>query len=402
MKNVYTILLLLSAMTVHAEKIIFNDDITNSADITGDAEIDFVNGDIRVTTLGDYSIIDNEDEPVILGFYPSDFDIAIGGSISVNWTVAFASSCTAQTTSGASTWSGNKTSVNGSHSQSGVTVTQLPAQLRLECFNAGGASQVRTISLTQQSTGGGGGSPVINFFTVDNQSNSAVVSPPGTATIAWDADNVTSCTAGSSPTVTGWTGSKNASGSQQVTFSQDATVTLTCGTASRNVNVDFNENSSCSSSVYPPGLNRVSGTYAEYNDGLNFGEDTNVTFELSINNDQFAALSGVNMNSNTRRRITFTAPPTQQFFDQAMIAVSECPGDFTDSGTVCTRVVTNNSGLFFSTRPADVDSPFNFCVLDPTKTYYFNYVTSPSPYTTAPTCQDGSRCTFFYSEGVMN
>jgi hypothetical protein len=282
-------------------------------------------------------------------------------------------------------------------------VSQLPATLQLSCTNAGGATETRTIGLTEQSGGGGGGgggSPVINFFTVDNQSPSAVVAPPGTATIAWDADNVSSCTASANPALAGWNGSKSATGSQQVTFSQDGSVSISCGAAgSRTVNVDFNENSSCSTSVYPPGLTRLSGTYEQYNDQSSFGTDTDASFELSIQTSQFAALSGVTLQSNFRRRIVFTDPPTQQLMSQGMIAVSECPGD---SGALCKFVVDNNSTVFFSTRPEDVNSPLNYCVMDPTKTYYFNYVTSPSPYTTQPSCQSGTTCTFFYGEAVLN
>jgi len=403
MKNVCLILLLISVQAVNAEKIIFSNN-NDEANITGDAEINFQTGDITVTTDGDYSIIDNTNETVILGFYPSDYDIAIGGSITVNWTVAFASTCVADTISGVSTWNGGKTAANGSHSQSGVSVSQLPATLRLQCSNAGGATETRTIGLTQQSTGGGGGSdPVINFFTVDNQANNAVVSPPGTATIRWEAENVSSCTASANPALAGWSGAKTISGQQQVTFSQDGSVSITCGTAgTRTVNVDFNENSSCSTSVYPPGLTRLNGTYQQFNDGSDFGTDTDASFELSIQTSQFAALSGVTMPTNLRRRIVLTDPPTQQFMTQGMIAVSECPGDFTDSGATCKIIVDNNSTVFFSTRPADVSSPLDFCVLDPAKTYYFNYVTTPSPYTTLPTCQSGTTCTFFYGEAVLN
>jgi hypothetical protein len=402
MKNVYLLVLLLCVPAVQAEKIIFNDDPTNSADITGDAQINFQNGDITVTTDGDYTIIDNENEPVILGFYPSDYDIAIGGSINVNWTVAFATSCTASTTSGNTTWSGSKTANTGTNTQSGINVIQLPSTLRMECFNAGGASQVRTFTITEQSGGGGGGSPVINFFRVNNQSNNATVTPPGTATISWDADNISSCSANSTPTVTGWTGSKSATGSQSVTFTQDATVTLTCGTAVSTVNVDYNENSSCSSSVFPPGLNRLDDPYTDYNDGFAFGASTNASFELSINTDQFATLSGVSLPSNFRRRLQFVPPPTQTFFEEATMSISECPGDFTDGGALCKWTVFNNSSIRFSTFASDVGSPFNYCVLDPSKTYYLNYVTSPDPYVTAPACESGNRCTFFYSENAVS
>lgn len=401
MKNVFLLVLLFSFQVVQAEKIIFNDDINNSADITGDAQINFQTGDISVTTDGDYTIIDNTNEPVILGFYPSDYDVGIGTSITVNWTVAYAASCSATTTSGATTWAGVKSSATGNNSESSVTVTQLPATLRMECSNAGGAPVARTFTITQQSTGGGG-SPTIEFFTVDNQSTSAVVNAPGTATIDWDTQNVSSCTATSTGNVTNWAGSVGTSGPRTVTFSGNTTVTLTCdSTVNRSVAVTYNENSSCTNSVFPSGLSRVSETYAENNDNAPFGTSTNVDFELSLNTNQFATLSGVQVPSNFRRRIGLVSPPTQQFIDQGTISVSECPGDFTVSGAACIINVTNNSEFRISSRPADA-SDSRYCVLDPTKTYWFNYVTSPDPYNQPPTCQGGgTRCTFFYKENAL-
>jgi hypothetical protein len=401
MKNVYLILLLMALNAANAEKLIFNNN-GEEVDITGDAQINFQTGDISVTTVGDFSIID-ANTPVILGFYPSDYDITIGSSITVNWSVAFANTCTASTQQGNTTWSGSKTSDNGSYSQSGVSVTQLPATIRLTCSNNAG-SEVKDIVLTEQTGGGGGGSPTINFFRVGGQSNNATVTPPGLATISWDADNVSSCTASATPAVTGWSGTQAASGSRQATFTQDAVVTLTCSTATRNVNVTYNENSSCDSSVYPSGLNRVNSTYAENNDNFNFGESTNATFLLDVGNSQFATLSNFSYpQSNARRRVVFAPAPTNHnLMDVSTISVSECPGDFTNGGATCLfENVHNQSTLFFSTRSSDIGSAF--CVLDPAKTYYINYVTSPAPYSISPSCASAGDqvCAFFYSESAL-
>ena len=185
----------------------------------------------------------------------------------------------------------------------------------------------------------------------------------------------------------------------------DTTLTVTCDNpqfamVSTALEVHM-EQSTCSNTIYPPGLSIVTGAYANYNDGFDFGTTTNASFELTLSTNQFAALSGVSLPANFRRRVVLTDPPTQRLIEQATISVSTCPGDFTESGAVCLMVVDNSSNLFFSTRPEDADHPINFCVLEPDTPYYINYVTSPSPYTNAPNCQGSNSCTIFYSEAAM-
>ncbi|MFC3195281.1 hypothetical protein ACFODZ_13595 [Marinicella sediminis] len=160
----------------------------------------------------------------------------------------------------------------------------------------------------------------------------------------------------------------------------------------------------CTTEVYPPGLARVDGVYANYNDGVEFGNSTNVTFEANIAISTFLTLSEFSFDQpDTRRRITLvTAPTNYDPIEAGTISVSTCPGDFSQTAE-CVFNVTNNSTLFFSTRPSDAGSPFNFCILDPTQSYYINYITTPDPYNQAPNCANGAQsCAFFYSEAVMN
>jgi len=203
-----------------------------------------------------------------------------------------------------------------------------------------------------------------------------------------------------------WTGS----GSRQLTtpvIDRDVTVTVTCENrqmdqVSQSLAVQLAPEN-CSNSVYPVGLNPRAGDYAAYNDGFEFGTSTNTSFLATISVNEFLALDGISLPADTRRRFIFAEAPTQLLLNVSTISVSLCPGDFTDSDTICKYQVSNNSDLFFSTRPADASSPIPFCILDAGTRYYINFVHSPSPYTTAPSCQSGtSSCTFFGAERAIS
>ncbi|WP_223787063.1 hypothetical protein [Marinicella meishanensis] len=398
MRNVLLLTLVMFFQSTHAEKLIFNNN-NEEVEITGEAQIDFETGDISVTTVGEHLIVDsNDDTPVILGFYPSDYDITLGSSITVNWSVAYATSCAASTTAGTSTWNGVKNANNGSWSQSGITVSALPAILTLDCQNAAGTSTVKQFTITEQTGGGGGGgNPAITFFRVNSQSPNATVN--GTASVSWAASNVSSCTASASPAVAGWAGSKALTGNQSVNFTQSGTITLTCGSQVANVNVTFNANSSCSPTVYPAGLERVEKVYTEINDGQPFGVSTNTDVLEDIGIGQFLSVSGFSLNqTNFRRRIVFEQAPTNhRLMENATISVAECPGDFSETAQ-CVKAVNNFSNMFFSTNPAD--NPALYCLMDKDTVYYFNIVLSNDPYNVTPECNNPVHevCAIFYTE----
>lgn len=191
----------------------------------------------------------------------------------------------------------------------------------------------------------------------------------------------------------------------------DTSLTLNCVQASDlsihslTVHITVTGGLNCTSALYPPNLNRVNGVYSQYNDGFNFGVSTNTSFELDIVNTQFYALSGFSLTGdnplNVRRKITLADAPTQRQIDQSTMSVSECPGDFSNTATCVIPISTTlpNSVVRFSTVPSD--NPAIYCILDPAKTYYVNFVNSPDPYNTPPSCRIGhSACTVFYSEGL--
>jgi len=141
--------------------------------------------------------------PTITSFTATPASIVQGATSTLAWQTQNATACTAS-----SAWSGNK-AVNGSQSvQPSATATYT-----LTCQNAAGqtASRQATITVTPP--------PVITSFTATPTS----IAPGGTATLAWQTQNATACTA-----VGGWTGQKATSGSQSVQPSATTAHTLTC------------------------------------------------------------------------------------------------------------------------------------------------------------------------------
>ncbi len=157
--------------------------------------------------------------------------------------------------------------------------------------------------------------------------------------------------------------------------------------------------SACTSAIYPPNLLIEDGLYSEFNDGYPFGQSTNTNFIADISTNEFLSLSGFNLTTpNTRRRIVSeVAPVNYNPMDQGTISVSRCPGDFSETA-VCRFVVNTFSVLLFSTNQND--DPGTYCILDPAKTYYINYVMSADPYVELPTClnQAHQSCAIFYIE----
>ena len=385
-----------------AEKLKFSNN-NQQVDITGNAQIDLLTGDVTVETVGTHII--TPQPPVILGFYPNDYDVALGDNITANWTVVNADSCTASVTSGlvqGSGWTGSKSAVSGNRSQTGLTIAQLPSTLSLSCQNSLPSEVVKTFQITQQ-TGGSTTNPEINYFRVNGLNNSATVNLPGTATVSWGSTDTTSCIATNTGSVVGWTGALATTGSKQITVSANTQLTLTCNGEVANFNITYSGSSSnCTTSVYPPGLTLETYTYQSINDGFGFGEDNNTDVVVNISNNRFAAISGFGSSqTNFRRRMDFVSPPTNyNQASQTTVAISECPGDFSNTA-ICSKVVSAFRSMKFSTNPAD--NPAIYCILDPTKTYYMNVVNSEDPYNIAPYCTNSahSTCAIFYTESVQ-
>lgn len=225
--------------------------------------------------------------------------------------------------------------------------------------------------------------------------------------LQYTVENATSCI-GSRGTLSWQTSHPSSDGAHFINISsitQNTSFTLNCSnsgigaSSSLSVSMTVDGNSTCSTSMYPPGLTRVNNTYQSVNDGFEFGVTTNTDVTLNISTSEFMTLSGFNLPFiNFRRRIDFVSAPTNfNTMRIASVSVSECPGDFTGNA-VCTKSIENFRSMRFSNNQAD--NPLLYCILDPTKNYYINFVHSESPYSESPSCNDSqdSICAVFYTE----
>ncbi len=405
--NVFILLLLCT--NTYAGKLIFSNN-NEQVDITGDVTIDNQQGNVTVTTAGGDYLIVGDDQPVILGFYPDDYEIVNGSTIQANWTVVNADDCVATTPSGSSSWSGPKASIDGNNQEAGVSINQLPSTLSLACSNSNG-SVTKSFQIVAQPVTSTG-NPSIDTFTVNSQPAFVTVSSENNiANFEWSASDVSSCTASASPALAGWNGTKAITGSENIAITQTTTVTLTCDSvAPRNITINYSVGGdpNCAGVQFPTlSPNKVEMTYAEANDGFNFGESTGATLVESFRKDQFLALSGFFTNeTNYRRRIdNFTAPTNQRPAYGIYYSVSECAGDFSPSATCQGLMVPNVTSLFFSTRASDIGNA-TYCNLEVGKIYYLNFVhdVDPNDNGNQPRCAFPSdqSCAIFTSEIDIN
>ncbi len=143
-----------------------------------------------------------------ISFAPSPSSVVSGGSATLAWSAANATSCTA---SGA--WSGSKP-VSGSQSTGALSAT---ATYSLSCSGAGGsATQSTTVSVSKTPTA-----------SVALSANPSSIVSGASSTLTWSSDNATSCTASGA-----WSGSKALSGSQSTgVLKANSTFVLTCAGA---------------------------------------------------------------------------------------------------------------------------------------------------------------------------
>ena len=409
----FSVFIILLFSNVQAEKLIFSNN-GEEVDITGDVVIDNQFGNITVTTAdGDYLIVNDEDQPVILGFYPDDYEITAGQKIDVSWAVVNADNCEATTIpSGGSTWTGSKSAMDGMYAETNVSVTNIPATLRLTCSNSDPANTVVKQFDVELQPITDTGNPAMTF-TVNSQSSFVSISSESNlASFEWSSSDVSSCTASASPAVANWSGPKSVAGSQNITITEDTIVSLTCDSLpTKSVTIDYTEgvDPSCASVQYPPlSPNKVEMSYAEGNDGFNFGESTGATLVEAFRTDQFLALSNFYISeSNFRRRLSSFPAPTDQRPSYAMTySVSECPGDFSQSA-ICTGVVygTTTGAIKFSTRSSDINDS-SFCSMVKDKKYYLNFVHDfdPNNNSVQPRCgfETDNACAVFTSEIDIN
>lgn len=129
-------------------------------------------------------------------------------------------------------------------------------------------------------------------------------------------------------------------------------------------------------------VNKASGgsscpTVADVNYDLSISSDTNQTFRLASLKTAAIKFSGLRTRPIVSANVTYPAPgenPPNGF----QFAVSQCPGDFTNSqGSGC---------VAFSPRASATLAFGSACTLDPTKKYYLN-VRFVNPSTGASTCK---------------
>ena len=143
--------------------------------------------------------------PPTISLSANPTSVASGGTTTLSWTSANATSCVA---SGG--WSGNQ-SVSGSAQSGAITAS---TTYTLTCNGAGGGAVARvTVGISSATTP-----------TVQLTASPPGVAPGGTTTLNWTATNVTSCTASG-----GWTGTKALTGSQlTAALPTDQTYQLSC------------------------------------------------------------------------------------------------------------------------------------------------------------------------------
>jgi trimeric autotransporter adhesin len=135
----------------------------------------------------------------------SPLSVASGGSSTLSWSAANATSCTAS-----GSWTGTK-ATSGTQTTGALTAN---ASYTLTCTGAGGSvSRTAAITITAP------GAPTLTFT-----SSPLSIASGASSTLTWSTTNTTSCTASGS-----WTGTKATSGTQTTgALTANAGYTLTC------------------------------------------------------------------------------------------------------------------------------------------------------------------------------
>ena len=160
----------------------------------------------------------------------------------------------------------------------------------------------------------------------------------------------------------------------------------------------------CAAVTIPAGLTVTNGVYRDYNGQADFGTSTNTTFLANLSTSEILSLADFTMSTpNFRRRFVFSdAPSNYNLMGDATVSISLCPGDFTATAS-CVMPVNNLTTLFFSNRPEDENSPTPYCILDSSRSYFYNLIMSPDPMNVAPECENpaNTSCAAFGSEAVL-
>jgi hypothetical protein len=400
------------------KKLVFSNG--QQTDIQGNATIDINSGNITVQPIGNKLIVDEPaSQKAIIGFYPSEYAIDQGDSIDVNWAVAYTdnTNCSASVTQGSASWSGNKNAGPGIYVQPNVTVSQLPATLRLTCNDYNGGSSFQEFEIVQDQSGGTTSNPTINTFQLTAYPGANPTIPnDGNYNIQWNVSNLTgSCTATSTAFNNGgWTGTiSNATGNKNIFIEGEPVLRLICsngGTQVQRAITVSNTGGSggggtppnCSQvDVWtPPGLTATTWDYTDtYQGGLTipraipgqngFGapfyhpQNTAKQMINHINPEQkYIVIENVQVpNEDLDIKFSFTGSPGWGEQGPTTFSMSECPGNFNPSTARCVGQIYANNVLL-STRASVANimgSTPSFCHLEKGKKYYLNFVFS-QPY----------------------
>jgi len=451
-KHVTTYLLLLMLISFVAQaqnkKLVFSNG--QETDIQGNATININTGDITVQPVGDKLIVDEPaSDTAIIGFYPSAYAIDQGDSINVHWAVAYTdnTNCTASVTQGAALWSGNKNGTKGTYVQTNVTVSQLPATLRLTCNDYNGASVFQDFDLIEAQSGGTTPTnPTINTFQLTAHPGANPTIPnDGNYTIQWSVSNLTgSCSATSTALNDGgWNGTRGASGSESVFIEGEPVLRLTCtnsggspvqraititnsgsgggGVPANCAQVDIWNPAGLTASTwnytdtYQGGLPLPPAQPGEDGFGNTFGHPNNMEVSMInyINPEQsYIVVSNMQVpTTDIDRKWEFSGSPGYGENGHSTISISECPGNFNPNTARCVmplRATTDNILLSNRQSVANVMGSYSkFCHLEKGKTYYVNFVFA-QPYdstnfngvTQGEEClqANGLSCSIFWGE----
>lgn len=273
-------------------------------------------------------------------------------------------------------------------------------------------------------TGGGTPAPTVNY-SVDNAS---LPVGGGTVNLSWTSTNATGCTASSSPSVNGWSGSVATSGSVAVALSASGTYTfsLYCsgaggnsGTSTRQVVVATATTSTeCTNRPAPTQLTRQTtfyngGIYAHNSNKDIPGGTTSVTTHdpvlgpfgytyinekedayIPIENAKYISLqfSTAGLASGTYGRVSWEQPTSNGA--PLTVMLSPCPGDFQYVTSAKCKVTLGYGALTWYITSGT--SPSTTCKLEPNKTYYINAAFVESTDYTTGSCTVGQPyCNWF-------
>jgi len=159
--------------------------------------------------------VNQQANPPVITLTASPTSVPFNGSTTLSWSVANATSCTANSTP-ATSWAGTKNPVSGSQAVSNLTTTTF---FNLFCTGATGLTDSKTVTVTVGSQ--------VNLPVVDLTAVQTNLPYNGSTTLAWTSAGADTCVATNG--TNGWSGSKNLSGTFPTgNLTNTTTYTLTC------------------------------------------------------------------------------------------------------------------------------------------------------------------------------